>query len=57
VFDFEIDDGTAKLRRLGLVDDDGTGRFTAISLDEAKRRLDRTWDGLFAYSPVRVVET
>jgi hypothetical protein len=24
---------------------------------EAKRRLDRTRDGLFAYSPVRVVET
>jgi hypothetical protein len=56
-FDFEIDDGMAKLRRLGLVDEDGAGGFTAIPLDEAKQRLDRTWDDLFAYSPVHAGET
>ena len=48
-FDFEVDDGVAKLRRLRLVDDDGQGRLAAVPLDEAKRRLDETWDGLFAF--------
>ncbi len=47
-FDFEVDDGVSKLRRLGLVDE-VRGRLTAVPLDEAKRRLDRTWDDLFAY--------
>ena len=47
-FDFEVADGVAKLRRLRLVDDDGE-RLAAVPLDEAKRRLDETWDGLFAY--------
>ena len=47
--DFEVDDGLRKLRRLRLVDDDGQGRLTAVPLDEAKRRLDETWDDLFAY--------
>ena len=49
VFDFEVDDGVGKLRRLRLVDDDGAGRLTAVPLDEAKRRLDQTWDDLFTY--------
>ncbi len=48
-FDFEVGDGVGKLRRLRLVDEDGQGRLTAVPLDEAKRRLDRIWDGLFAY--------
>jgi hypothetical protein len=56
-FDFEVDDGVGKLRRLRLVDDDGQGRLTAVPLDEAKRRLDQTWDGLFAYSTPRAAET
>ena len=47
--DFEVDDGVDKLRRLRLVDVDGQGRLGAVPLDEAKRRLDETWDGLFAY--------
>jgi hypothetical protein len=56
-FDFEVDDGVGKLRRLRLVDDDGQGRLTAVTLDEAKRRLDQTWDNLFAYhAPPRAVE-
>jgi hypothetical protein len=56
-FDFEVDDGVRKLRRLRLVDDDGQGRLTAVELDEAKRRLDQVWDNLFAYhAPERAVE-
>jgi Protein of unknown function (DUF3754) len=47
--DFEVDDGVDKLRRLRLVDDDGQGRLVAVTLDEAKRRLDETWDDLFTY--------
>jgi hypothetical protein len=49
-FDFEVDDGVGKLRRLGLVDDGVQETLAAVPLDEAKRRLDRTWDDLFAYS-------
>jgi hypothetical protein len=57
-FDFEVDDGLAKLRRLRLVDDDGQGRLDAVRLDEAKRRLDEIWDDLFAYNAApRAVET
>jgi hypothetical protein len=48
-FDFEVDDGVDKLRRLRLIDEDGEERLTAVALDEAKRRLDQTWDDLFAY--------
>ena len=57
-FDFEVDDGVAKLRRLRLVDDDGRGRLAAVQLDEAKRRLDETWDDLFVYNAApRAAET
>ncbi len=49
-FDFEVDDGVGKLRRLELVDEDGQGRLAAVPLDEAKRRLDETWDNLFSYN-------
>jgi hypothetical protein len=55
-FDFEVADGVAKLRRLRLVDDDGQERLAAVSLDEAKRRLDQTWDELFAYNSPRAAE-
>ena len=48
-FDFEVEDGVGKLRRLRLVDDDGHGRLTAVALDEAMQSLDETWDGLFPY--------
>ena len=51
-FDFEIDDGLAKLRRLRLIDDDGQGRLSAVPLPDATSRLDETWDDLFAYPPV-----
>src|SRR3954454_17887027 len=36
VFDFEVDDGVGKLRRLRLIEDDGQGRLTTVTLDEAK---------------------
>jgi hypothetical protein len=49
-FDFEVEDGVGKLRRLRLVDDNGQGRLTAVALDEAMRRLDETWDELFPYN-------
>jgi Protein of unknown function (DUF3754) len=52
-FDFEVEDGVGKLRRLGLVETDSAGRLAAVALDEAKRRLDRTWDDLFAYNGAR----
>jgi hypothetical protein len=48
-FDFEVEDGVGKLRRLRLIDEDGSGRLSAVTLDEAKRRLDETWDNLFTY--------
>jgi hypothetical protein len=51
-FDFEVDDGVAKLRRLRLLDQDADDRLSAVSLDEAKRRLDETWDNLFEYNAV-----
>ena len=56
-FDFEVDDGVGKLCRLRLIDDGGQGRWSAVPLDEAKRRLDQIWDDLFAYSTPRAVET
>jgi hypothetical protein len=49
-FDFEVDDGVGKLRRLELVEEDEQGRLSAVTLDEAKRRLDETWDNLFTYN-------
>jgi hypothetical protein len=49
-FDFEVEDGVGKLRRLRLIEEDDQGRLTAVSLDEAKRRLDETWDNLFTYN-------
>lgn len=49
-FDFEVDDGVRKLRELALVDEDVDGRLSAIPLGEAKRRMDRIWDGLFDFT-------
>jgi uncharacterized protein DUF3754 len=46
-FDFEIEDGLRKLRELGLVSTDEQGRLTAVSLAEARHRMDQIWDGLF----------
>ena len=38
-----------KLRRLRLIDDT-EGGLSAVALEEAARRLDETWDDLFAYN-------
>jgi hypothetical protein len=46
-FDFEIEDGLRKLRELGLVSTDEQGRLSAVSLVEARHRMDQIWDGLF----------
>jgi hypothetical protein len=62
-FDFEVDDGVGKLRRMRLVSDegpetsaqDGENRLSAVALDDAKRRLDETWDNLFTYNEVAEV--
>jgi len=45
--DFEIDDALAKLRRLGLVEDQDSLR--PCPLDRALELLDRRWDELFDY--------
>jgi hypothetical protein len=47
--DFEVNDGVAKLRRLGLVEEPGEGRLAAVPVDEAMRRLDERWDRFFHY--------
>jgi len=53
--DFEIEDGLRKLREHCLVTESEDGRLSAVSLAEAKRRMDRFWDNLFDYSsPVEV---
>jgi hypothetical protein len=48
-FDFEVDDGVGKLRRMRLLAEDD-GKLTVVGLDEAKTRLDETWDNLFTYN-------
>jgi len=46
--DFEVEDGLAKLERLGLATRQGDA-WTAVPLAAAKAELDRRWDGIFAY--------
>ena len=48
-FDFEVDDGLAKLERLGLIKQKGDA-YTALPLTDALRVLDERWDGYFKYS-------
>jgi len=55
--DFEIEDGLRKLRELSLLGEDDQGRFTAVPLDEARRRLDRAWDDVFTYREDAVART
>lgn len=51
--DFELDDGLAKLERLGLLAEAG-GVLSVPPMAEALRRLDRAWDGFFAFdAPAR----
>lgn len=53
--DFEVDDGLAKLHKLGLTVEagqspDGTTIWRVSGLDEGCRRLDEIWDNLFSYN-------
>ncbi|UCE39292.1 MAG: DUF3754 domain-containing protein [Thermoplasmata archaeon] len=45
-FDFEVDDGLAKLYRLGLARED-KGKWSVIDLKDAIIHLDEKWDALF----------
>ena len=44
--DFECDDALKKLVRFGLAEAAGAG-YRALPLADARRRLDRIWDGIF----------
>ncbi len=46
--DFEVEDGLAKLVRLGLVTKEGDA-YRALPLAQAKAELDRRWDGYFTF--------
>ena len=50
--DFEIHDALNKLERLGLVTREGE-TYTPVAPDEALRRVDAAWDGLFSFSARR----
>ncbi|HZM78884.1 MAG TPA: TMEM143 family protein [Candidatus Limnocylindrales bacterium] len=52
--DFDVHDGLRKLREHSLVSEDGSGRLSAVTLAEAKRRMDNFWDNLFDYNNVPV---
>lgn len=52
--DFDVHDGLRKLREHCLVAEDPSGRLSAVTLAEAKRRMDSFWDGLFDYSNIPV---
>ena len=48
-FDFDVDDGMAKLKRLGLASGDRED-LKAVPLEEALRIMDRAWDAYFDYN-------
>ena len=50
--DFEIHDALNKLERMGLVTREGE-TYTPIAPDEALRKIDAAWDGLFSFSARR----
>ncbi len=52
VINFEIEDATSKLYRLGLARQDEKGKLVAIPPAEALQTLDRLWDNTFRYAPV-----
>ncbi|MDP7014234.1 MAG: TMEM143 family protein [Pirellulaceae bacterium] len=47
--DVEIHDVMAKLQRLQLAHEQGSGRYVAVPIDEALRQLDHAWDNFFSY--------
>jgi len=46
--DFEISDALKKLERFGIVHTE-SNRIHCLSIDDAKKRLDNTWDNFFVY--------
>ena len=49
--DFEVGDALDKLKRLGLVHEEGAdGMLRAAPIDQALELLDRAWDNLFTYN-------
>jgi Protein of unknown function (DUF3754) len=52
--DFDVHDGLRKLREHSLVIEDSDGRLRAVTLAEAKLRMDTFWDNLFDYNNVAV---
>jgi hypothetical protein len=49
--DFEVADAVHKLKRLGLASLSGDGRWQAVGLHDAMRKLDEAWDGYFDVLP------
>lgn len=49
-FDFEVEDGLEKLKRLGLISGDKE-RLKVVGLDEALTKLDKLWDNYFDFAP------
>jgi hypothetical protein len=47
--DFEVADALAKLHRLGLAFRSPTGRWRAVTIDQALETLVRAWDDQFSY--------
>lgn len=43
---FEVDDALNKLLRFGIVEQKGDA-FTAVPVEQAKAKMDATWDGIF----------
>ncbi len=48
--DFEVEDGLAKLERLGLLERSADSRLRVAPLHEANRILDQRWDQLFTHA-------
>ncbi|PCI59040.1 MAG: hypothetical protein COB34_04055 [Methylophilaceae bacterium] len=48
VLDFEVDDALQKLVKLGLVSSTAS-TYQAVSLDQARKKLDQQWDDYFNY--------
>lgn len=49
--DFEVDDALHKLKELGI-SQHKDGLWTALSLEQAKERIDYLWDNIFSYNNV-----
>ena len=50
VLDFEVDDALHKLHRLELASEGPDGKWEAIPLPDALRRIDYLWDNFFEYN-------